>query len=363
MTQDFVATQEIVAAAHRNLSAEIWNYLVGGTESETTMRRNRLGFDLLALRPRVLVDVSKIDTSTTFLGHRLRIPVMTSPIGTLRLLTPEGNGASAAADAEFGSLPFIGSAGGEWEAAAKSAAGPKVLQLAVRGDVRWCAEQIERARAVGYVALCLTVDVARYGRRERQILDRWLPPSKRGSGLEARKFVRAMTWEKLAEIKALDVMAGMPLILKGIGTAEDAALAVERGVDVVYVSNHGGRALDHGRGSIDVLPEVVEAVKGRAVVILDGGVTRASDVVKAIALGARAVCIGKLQGWGLAAAGAAGLVRVLELLEEELVVDMALLGATSVDQISRDHICPAAAVTWPGELSAFPHLSLPGYVR
>jgi isopentenyl diphosphate isomerase/L-lactate dehydrogenase-like FMN-dependent dehydrogenase len=144
--------------------------------------------------------------------------------------------------------------------------------------------------------------------------------------------------------------------LKGVATAEDAKLAVEHGVDVIYVSNHGGRQLDHGRGTIDVLPEIVEAAGGKAEIVLDGGVTRGTDVLKALALGCKAVTIGKLQGWGLGAGGQAGLVRVLELLEEEIIIDMALLGVTQVDKITPNYVCKAPAVTFAHEMSAFVHL-------
>jgi isopentenyl diphosphate isomerase/L-lactate dehydrogenase-like FMN-dependent dehydrogenase len=163
-----------------------------------------------------------------------------------------------------------------------------------------------------------------------------------------------LTWETMDAIKKI---AGLPFILKGVATAEDAKLAVAHGVDVIYVSNHGGRQLDHGRGTIDTLPEIVEAAAGKADVVLDGGVTRGTDIVKALALGAKAVTIGKLQGWGLGAGGAAGLVRVLELLEEELVIDMALLGVTRLDQITANYVCKAPAVTWPHEMSGFVHIA------
>ena len=155
---------------------------------------------------------------------------------------------------------------------------------------------------------------------------------------------------------AIKKIAGLPFILKGVATAEDAKLAVEHGVDVIYVSNHGGRQLDHGRGTIDTLPEIVEATGGKAEIVLDGGVTRGTDVLKALALGCKAVTIGKLQGWGLGAGGQAGLMRVLELLEEELIIDMALLGVTRIDQITSHYVCKAPAVTLAHEMSAFVHL-------
>jgi glycolate oxidase len=358
MALEYVSNQEIIQAAHRNLPQDVWDYLSGGAESETTMRRNRMGFDCLALRPRVLVDVSKIDTSTTFLGQRLRIPVMMAPIGSLQTITPEGGVAVAKAAAEFGTMNFLSSVTQPTlEEVAASTTHPKIFQLYIRGNLDWCAEIVGRVKKAGYIALCLTVDTAHYSRRERPLLNRWQPPSRRTE--TGRIFQAMLTWEMATAIKKI---AGMPLIIKGIATAEDAKLAVEYGVDVIYVSNHGGRQLDHGRGTIETLPEIAEAVGGKADIVLDGGITRGTDVVKALALGAKAVTIGKLQGWGLGAGGAAGLVRVLELLEEELIIDMALLGVTSVSQISRSHVCGAMPVGLSHEMSAFPYI-LGGQLR
>lgn len=352
MNLDFVTNQEIISEARRKLNQEVWDYLSGGSESETTMRRNRLGFDSLALRPRVLVDVSKIDPATNFLGHKLRIPVMLAPIGSLQTITPEGGVAVAKAAAEFGTINFVSSVTQpSLEEIAASTSGPKILQLYIRGDLRWIEDILARVKKAGYVALCLTVDTAHYSRRERQLMNRWVPPSKR---VEAQRIYQAaLTWETMDAIKRI---AGLPFILKGVATAEDAKLAVEHGVDVIYVSNHGGRQLDHGRGTIDALAEIVEAVGGKAEIVLDGGVLRGTDVLKAIALGAKAVTIGKLQGWGLAAGGQAGLVRVLELLEEEITIDMGLLGVTRVDQIKPNYVCKAPPVAVPHEMSAFPHM-------
>ena len=352
MSLDFVTNQEVIIAARRNLTQDIWDYLSGGSESETTMRRNRLGFDSLALRPRVCVDVSKIDTSTTFLGQKLRIPVMMAPIGSLQTITPEGGVAVAKAAAEFGTMNFVSSVTQpSLEEIAASTNHPKIFQLYIRGGLEWCEEILERVKKAGYMALCLTVDTAHYSRRERQMMNRWLPPSKR---VESQRIYQAMvTWEMMAAIKKI---ANMPFILKGVATAEDAKIAVDHGVDVVYVSNHGGRQLDQGRGTMDILPEVVAAVNGKADVLLDGSVLRGTDVIKAIALGAKGVTIGKLQGWGLAAGGSAGLVRVLELLEEELIIDMGLLGVTRIDQIDAKYVCQAPPVTFPHEMSAFIHM-------
>ena len=351
MASNFVTTQEIILQARRNLSQHVWHYLTGGAESETTMCRNRFALDSLALRPRVLVDVSTIDPSTTFLGHRLRIPVMLAPIGSLQLMTPEGAVAVARAAHEFGTVSFVSSVTQpSLEETAAATPHPKIFQLYVQGDMRWVETLLTRVRNAGYQALCLTVDTAYYGRRERQMMDRWLPPSRRLSGYEHRS---AITWETMAAIKEF---AGLPFILKGVATAEDAALAVEHGVSAVYVSNHGGRQLDHNRGTLEMLPEIVEAVAGRAAVVLDGGIVRGSDVLKALALGAQAVAIGKLQGWGLAAGGQQGLVRVLEILESEIITTMALLGLTRIDQLKPRYLCRTQPTALSHEMSAFAHM-------
>ena len=349
MTAGFVTNEEIIQAARRNLAQGPWDYLVGGSESETTMRRNRLAFDRLAFRPRVLVDVSNTDPSTTFLRHPMRIPVMLAPIGSLQVFTPEGGCAAAQAAAEFGTVHVVSSVTEPaLEEIAASADGPKVFQLYVHGDWGWTEDIVGRVKQAGYAALCLTVDTARYSRRERQMLSRWTPPTRRRPWDPTH--AASLTWEKMARIKKF---AGLPFILKGVATGEDALLAVEHGVEVIWVSNHGGRQLDHGLGTMDMIGDIVEAVDGRAQIVLDGGVQRGSDVAKALALGADAVAIGRLQAWGLAAAGWEGVVRVLEILEDELVIAMALLGVTSVDRLAPAHICKAEAVTTAHEMSAW----------
>ncbi|HEY3151801.1 MAG TPA: alpha-hydroxy acid oxidase [Candidatus Binatia bacterium] len=351
MALDFVTNQEIIMAARRNLTQNVWHYVTGGAESETTMRRNRFGLDSLAFRPRVLIDVSKIDTSTTVLGHKLRIPVMLAPIGSLQSITPEGGVAVAKAAEEFGTVNFVSSVTQpSLEQIAAAGRSPKIFQLYVQGDLKWVETLLNRVKQAGFSALCLTVDTAHYGRRERQMMDRWLPPSRRGVGYEYRA---GLTWETLDAIRE---MAGLPFILKGVATAEDAVLAVEHGVSTIYVSNHGGRQLDHGRATIEMLPEIVDAVHGRAEIVLDGGIVRGSDVLKAIALGARAVGIGKLQGWGLAAGGQAGLLRVLEILESEIVTTMGLLGVTRLDQLSSTYVSSVQPSDPFHEMNVFPHM-------
>lgn len=361
MISEFVSIQEIVQTARRNLNDGTWGYLSGGSESETTLRRNRLGFDRLAFRPRILVDVSTIDTSTTLLGHKMRIPVILAPIGSQQVFTSEGGIAATKAANEFGILDAISSVTEpSLEDIASAASNPKIFQLYLNGDWSWTKDMITRIKHAGYSALCITVDTARPSRRERTMLARWSPRANfLASGSPTRHQVSggkngghasSVTWETIDRIKDL---ADMPFMLKGVATAEDANMAIEHGVDTIWISNHGGRQLDHGLGTMDMLPEIVKAVEGKAKIILDGGIQRGSDVLKAISLGVDAAAIGKLQCWGLAAAGTEGLTRLLEILEDEMISSMGLLGVTSIDQLTPAHVCKAEAVTPPNEMSSW----------
>jgi glycolate oxidase len=242
------------------------------------------------------------------------------------------------------------------ERTAAAAEATRYFQLYVRGDDAFVDDHVRRAREHGYGAFCLTVDVALYGRRERDLIGRFVKPWRKGAA-EVSHFQAALSWDQVKRFKdKYSDAQSLPLIIKGIATAEDARLAVEHGVEVVYVSNHGGRQLDHGLGAAAVLPQVVQAVAGRAEVWVDGGFMRGSDVVKALALGASAVGIGRLCGLGLAAAGVPGLVRTLELLEQEIRICMGLLGVTSYSELTPQHLAPAPPVAPPGVFSAFPHL-------
>jgi glycolate oxidase len=350
---DFQTLHELIKAARANLQQGPWDYLVGGTESETTVRRNRQAIDSLAFRPRVLRNVSKVDVSSTFLGHPVRLPVMTAPIGGLETFDPGGGATVARATAEFGVPQMLSSVCMPGlEETAKAADNFRIFQLYVRGDSDWVDDHIRRAQEHGYAAFCITVDTAHYSRRERDISTRYVKPwRQRATGFE---YQSGMTWDLIKHVR--DVCR-LPLILKGIATAEDAKLCVENGVDVVYVSNHGGRQLDHGRGSLDVLPEVLEAVKGRARVIVDGAFTRGTDVVKAIAMGADLVGMGRMPCFGLAAAGQAGLVRALELVEDEMRICLGLLGVDRLAGLERSYLHAAAPVTMPHVTSAFPLLA------
>jgi glycolate oxidase len=351
MTERFLTLHEIVAAARRNLAPGPWNYLIGATETETTMRRNRQALDSIAFRPRVLNDVSSVDTSATFLGRKVRLPVMLAPVGGMESFTPGAAADAARGAGQFGIPQMLSSVckpGLEETAAAAHTI--RVLQLYVRGDDEWVDDWVRRAKANGFTAFCLTVDSAYYSRRERDLAGRFAKPW-RPAGTGGMEFQAALSWDKVKRFKAKH---DVPLILKGIATVEDAQIALEHGVEVIYVSIHGGRQLDLGLGSAAVLPEIVAAVDGRAEVWVDGGFMRGSDIVKAIALGARTVGIGRLACLGLAAAGVPGLVRTLELLEAEVRICLGLLGVTSFAELTPRHVTRAAPVCEPGVLSAFP---------
>ena len=332
----FVSLQEIVATARRNLPQDLWDHLSGGSDSETTLLRNRQALDSLALRQRVLVDVSKIDMSTTLLGERIKLPVFIAPVGNfLQIADPQGALAVARGALAAGTTAFISTAAKpSIEEVAKGVDRPLLFQLYVRSDRAWLRGFLDRAVAAGYRAICVTVDRAYYSRRERDIINHYLQRADAGDP----RHQASLTWDDAAWVKQ---HTKLPLILKGIATAQDAERAVEIGADVVYVSNHGGRQIDHGQATIEVLPEVVDAVNGRAEVYWDGGVTRGTDVVKALALGARAVGVGKLQGWALAAGGERGITRMFELLAKEIHTTLGLMGVKSIKELDPSWVRPA----------------------
>ena len=347
--EKFVSLQEIVHAARRNLPRELWDHLSGGADSETTLLRNRMALDSLALRQRVLVDVRKIDITTTLLGQTLSTPVFLAPVGGfVGFVRPDGAIPVARAAVAHGTTAFISTAAKpSLEAPAAAVNEPLIFQLYVRADRKWVEDILDRAKAAGYRALCVCVDRNYYGRRERDIISR--ANVREGFGDPA--FQMGLKWEDLVWMKS---HMGLPLIVKGVATAEDAKLSVEHGADVVYVSNHGGRQLDHAQGTIEVLPEVVEAVDGRAEVLFDGGVQRGTDVVKALSLGASAVGLGKMLGWALAAAGEAGLKRMLEMMDVEIRTAMGLMGVTSVKQLNPSWVRPTQPVRAASQTNAYP---------
>ncbi|HEY4908764.1 MAG TPA: alpha-hydroxy acid oxidase [Methylomirabilota bacterium] len=352
LDEQFQTLHEIARAARRNLADGPWDYLVGGAETETTVKRNRLAIDTVAFRPRVLRDVSKVDASSTFFGRPVRIPVMLAPVGSVESFTPGGGATAAKGSEAFGVPHMLSSACNPGlEATAKAADNFRIFQLYVRGDDAFVDDHVKRARDNGYALFCMTVDSANYSRRERDLDKRFVKPWRQAA--TGMNWQAALSWDQVKRFKDTH---DIPLILKGIATAEDAAIACEHGVDGVYVSNHGGRQLDHGMGSLAVLPEVVRAVDGRAAVMVDGGFMRGTDVVKAIVLGAHIVGLGRLQCLGLAAAGQAGLERALELLEEEIKICLGLLGVASYRQLDRSFVREAQSVADPDALSAFPLL-------
>src|SRR3954469_4544971 len=351
LENEYVTLHEIVKAAKIRLNANIWDYLIGGTETETTLRRNRMSLDALAFRPRVLRNVSAIDPSSEIFGKKLRIPVLLAPVGSLESFEPGGGitVAKGAGAADVGML--ISSVTTlKLEDIVKGGNGPKIYQLYVRGDDKWVAERVKQAMGAGYDAFCITVDTAVYSRRERDISKRFVKSWR--TAAVGQDHQAAFAWDNLKRVK--DQFPDVKFALKGIGSAEDADIAVKEGVWGVYCSNHGGRQLDHGRGSAAVLPEIVEGAKGKAQIVVDACVRRRTDIVKAICLGADWVGMGRLYCYGLAANGAAGIERVVELLEEEMKEGMGLLGGSSMKQLDKSYISQAMPTNIPGVHSAFP---------
>jgi glycolate oxidase len=352
----FMNLHKFVTQARTNLSRNNWDYLIGASETETTIARNRAALDAIGFRPRVLRDVSDVDCSKELWGKKLRLPVLCAPVGSLENFEPGGGATVAAATAKFGNGMILSSVShpGLEKTAEAAGDGFKIFQLYVRGDQAWVDDHVRRAMDSGYDAFALTVDTDSYSRRERDIAKRH--ERRRVRAGDARIYQARFNWKDIDRIKRL---SKIPVILKGIATHEDATIAVDHGVDCVYVSNHGGRQLDQGVGSIEVLPEVVEAVKGRAKVMVDGSITRGTDVVKALILGADAVAVGRLYVYGLAAAGGSGVVRLFEILEDEVRICLSLLGVTSYAQLDKSYIREAPLVVAPQVHSPFPHLNLP----
>jgi glycolate oxidase len=355
---DLLNLHEIVAKARQNLNQNDWDYIVGGAESETTLRRNRMALDTIAFRPRVLRDVSKVDGAVTQFGRKLRLPVMFAPVGSLESFHAAGAESVVRGAHAFGVAHMLSSVcePGLEDLAKIAPDATRLYQLYVRGDAAWVDDHVERAIAHGYTAFALTVDTAHYSRRERDIAKRFVTAGRRR--VQDREAQAALDWRTIDRIKS---KFKIPLVIKGVATGEDAKVAVEHGVEWVYVSNHGGRQLDHGRGSLDALPEVVDAVAGRAKVLVDGAICRGSDIVKAIATGADLVGIGRMQCYALGCGGEAGIVRLLELLEDEVQRTLGLLGVNAFAELDRSYLHAAAPANAPHVLSAFPLLKVEDY--
>jgi len=364
--------------AKRRLPRAAFDYADGGADDEVTMGRNLSAFRDCALWPRALVDVSRVDLSTRVLGQSLALPLILAPTGTTRLFHYEGEVAAARAARAAGIPCTLSSlASTSIEDLADAVPGPHWFQMYVWRDRSLVEEFMDRCRASGYTALCLTVDMPALGKRERDLRNgATLPPrptlgtiadaalrphwwwrlfttpritfsNVQGRGRIGHKdvttlwhyiteeFDPALTWEDLAwMVKRWDG----PFAIKGILRAEEARRAVDLGVNAVIISNHGGRQLDHVPAPLQVLPEIAEAVGDRAEVILDGGVRRGTDVVKALALGARACMIGRPFLYGLGAGGERGVARALDLLRAEILRAMMLVGCPSVKELDASYV-------------------------
>jgi 4-hydroxymandelate oxidase len=351
--QQFTNLLELEALAREVLEPSAFDYISGGADDEVSVRRNREDFERLVLRPRMLVDVSDVDCSTTVLGTPVSMPVLLAPAAGHRLCCDLGESATARAAAAARTIMVLSTVStvSMEDVAAVEPDAPRWFQLYVYADREVTRSLVQRAEAAGYRALCLTVDVPFIGNRERDVRNAFtlpyplanftaanldhMPIGMAGdeSGLGryiASKWDPTLTWH---DVDWLASLSSLPVVVKGILTAEDAHLSIEHGAQGIIVSNHGGRQLDSVDSGIAALPEVVEAVAGRVEVLMDGGIRRGTDVLKALALGAKATLIGRPYLYGLAVGGAQGATRVLELLRREIRTAMALSGRPTVGSI------------------------------
>ena len=359
--------------ARKRLPAPLFHYIDGGSDDEHTLRQNTTSFDACNLKPRALVDVSTINMQTTILGQKLDWPVFLSPTGMSRLFHHDGERAVASAAYKSGTLYTLSTLSStSLEDVAVHTDGPKMFQIYIHRDRSLTLEFVERSRAAGYKALCLTVDMPVAGNRERDLrMGMTMPPklslkglfsfachprwtlnylSHKKFGLENVKhriskgstnassiidyineqFDTSVTWDDAEKVIA--AWSG-PFAIKGIMSAKDAVRAINIGATAIIISNHGGRQLDSAPAPFDCLQEIVEAVDGKAEVILDGGIRRGTHVIKALAMGANACSIGRPYLYGLAAGGEDGVLRVLSLLRQEIERNMALIGCTDISEL------------------------------
>jgi 4-hydroxymandelate oxidase len=347
---------DLEAIARDRLPRPVYDYYAGGAEDEQTLEANREAFRHVFLRPRALVGVSAVDPSTTVLGTPVSMPVLIAPTAYQRMAHEDGELATARAAGAAGTLMVASTiATSSLEEIAREATGPLWFQLYVSPERGICRDLIHRAEAAGYRAICLTVDTPVLGRRERDVRHRFsLPPglalrnfegdlgkmprTKSGSGFAAaasRLIDASITWDTVGWIRS---ETKLPVVVKGVIAAADARLAIEAGVSAIVVSNHGGRQLDGCEPTLRALPHVVEAVAGTVEVLMDGGVRRGTDVLKALGLGARAVLVGRPVLWGLAAGGEPGVRFTLEMLRSELTMAMGLAGCPDVSAIGPELI-------------------------
>ena len=356
---DPVCVADFERLAETTLDPGAFGYYAGGAGDELALAGNVEAWRRLRLRPRVLVDVSEVSTATTVLGTPVSMPLLVAPTAIQKLAHPDGEPGMARAAAAAGTLMCLSTLATATpeEVAAAAPDAPRWFQLYVFRDRGVTRAFVEQAAEHGYRAIVLTVDAPRLGRRERDLRTGFRVPeeimvpsmaalrSLEGGGWEGATPLEllgaidpALTWNDLEELRSL---SPLPLVLKGIQTAEDAELACAHGADAIVVSNHGGRQLDAVAPTAELLPEVVAAVAGGMEVYVDGGIRRGSDIVKALALGARAVLAGRAPLWGLACEGEAGATRVLQLLRDEFELTLALCGCTSAEGVSPTHLAPA----------------------
>ena len=361
-----VCLADFEALARERVSHMAWEYIQGGAGDENTLRWNREAYERLLLKPKVLVDVSHIDTRVTLFGDEHASPILLAPTAYHKLLHPEGEIATARGAAQAGAAMVLSSFSTvSVEEVAAASKAPLWFQIYAQADHRFTRDLIQRAEAAGCRALCLTVDTPILGPRNRE--DRCnfaLPEGLERANLHGLKMEgqdsdvstlhsahrtidehsiytamldAALSWK---DVDWLRSVSKLPLLLKGVLNPDDAARAVEAGVSGIIVSNHGGRNLDTVPATLDVLPLIAEKISGRIPVLMDGGIRRGTDVLKAIALGANAVLIGRPQLYGLAAAGAEGVARVIEILRREFEMAMALTGRPTIASLDR-------SVLWP----------------
>lgn len=334
-----------------------YDYYRSGADEGRTLRENRRAFRRLEIHYRVLVDVAERDLSTTLLGARIPFPIVVAPTAYHRLAHPEGEIASARGAADAGTIFTLSTlATTTIEDVAAASSGVKWFQLYVHRDRGFTRSLVERAEAAGYRALMLTVDTPLLGRRLADVRNAFAlpeglvmanlvgapaPPGLEGSALAsyvASRHDASLTWR---DVEWLRSVTSLPVLVKGIVRPDDAALAIEHGASGIIVSNHGARQLDGAPATIDVLPEVADSVAGRLPVLVDGGIRWGTDVLKAIALGASAVLVGRPILWGLTVGGREGVTRILEILRDELSVAMALAGCPNLAALDRDLVRPA----------------------
>jgi 4-hydroxymandelate oxidase len=338
---------ELEPLARSRMDPAAWDYYAGGAGDELTLADNREAWNRLRLLPHVLVDVNRVDLATHAFDHSLAHPIIVAPTAAHRLAHPDGERATAAGAAAGGALMTLStiSSSSLEDVAAATPEAPRWFQLYAPSDRRACEALVRRAADAGYGAVAVTVDLPLPGNRERDARNAFevelgvhLPPDQPVDPTTGIVVLPTMSWDDLAWLRSV---CPIPLVAKGILRADDAVRAVETGCDGIWVSNHGGRQLDTAIATADALPSIVDAVGGRALVVVDGGIRRGIDALKALALGANLVAVGRPVLWGLAHNGAAGVERVLNILRDELSLAMALSGCRSIEEITPDLVTSA----------------------